>query len=130
MDREPTTLQEAIIHFSDPAVCFETMVAVRWPHGVSCPQCGREGVRFLSNQQKWECGARHPRKQFAIKTGTVFGDSPIKPDKWLVACWLIVNAKNGISSLELHRAIGVTQETAWFMLQSIRLAMQTGTFEK
>jgi transposase-like protein len=124
------TLQEAIIHFSDPAVCFETMVAVRWPDGVRCPQCGREDVRFLSNQQKWECRARHPRKQFSIKTGTVFEDSPIKLDKWLVACWLIVNAKNGISSMEIHRAIGVTQKTAWFMLHRIRLAMHTGTFEK
>jgi transposase-like protein len=130
MDREPTTLQEAIIHFSDPKVCFDTMVAVRWPDGVRCPQCGRDDVRFLSNQQKWECRARHPRKQFSIKTGTVFEDSPIKMDKWLTAVWLIVNAKNGISSLELHRSIGVTQKTAWFMLQRIRLAMQTGTFEK
>src|SRR5579883_999389 len=130
MEREHTTLQEAIIHFSDPQVCFDTMVAVRWPDGVRCPQCGREDVRFLANQQKWECRARHPRKQFTIKTGTVFEDSPIKMDKWLVAVWLIVNAKNGISSLELHRAIGVTQKTAWFMLQRIRLAMQTVTFEK
>ncbi|MBV8087829.1 MAG: transposase, partial [Chloroflexi bacterium] len=122
MDREPTTLQEAILHFSDPQVCFDTMVAVRWPNGVTCPQCGRADVRFLSNQQKWECRAKHPRKQFTIKTGTVFEDSPIKMDKWLTAVWLMVNAKNGISSLELHRAIGVTQKTAWFMLQRIRLA--------
>ena len=131
MDGEPTTLQEAILYFSDPQVCFDTMLAVRWPDGVvRCPTCGRTDPRFLANQQKWECRARHPRKQFTLKTGTVFEDSPIKLDKWLVAVWLIVNAKNGISSLELHRSIGVTQKTAWFMLHRIRLAMQTGTFEK
>ncbi len=130
-EREPQTLLEAIRHFSDPDVCLAYLVGQRWPDGnVACPTCGREEVHFIKTRRLWRCKNRHPRQQFSIKVGTVFEDSPIGFDKWLPAIWLIVNAKNGISSYELHRALGVTQKTAWFMLHRIRLAMQTGTFVK
>ena len=124
---EPQTLVEAIRYFSDPEICFDLLLRMRWPGGkVKCPLCGRDDARFLTNERRWECRAKHPNKKFSIKTGTIFEASPLPLDKWLAAMWLIVNAKNGISSLEIHRAIGVTQKTAWFMLQRIRLAMQTG----
>src|SRR5665213_1603328 len=122
---EPTTLQEAILFYADPANCLATMVARRWPNGVTCPTCGSADVRFLENQQRWECKkGKHPRKQFSAKVGTIFEDSPIGLDKWLTATWMISGCKNGISSSEIHRALGVTQKTAWFMLHRIRLGMQ------
>jgi transposase-like protein len=131
MEWEPQTLIEVIRFFSDPKVCFDYMLRLRWPDCiVRCPTCDRDDPRFLANEQRWECRARHPRKKFSLKTNTIFEDSPIKLDKWLTAMWLLVNAKNGISSMEIHRSIGVTQKTAWFMLQRLRLAMQTGTFMK
>lgn len=128
--KQPETLIEAIRYFSDPKVCLDFVVSLRWPNGVVCPTCGATDVRFLENRQVWECRNKHPRKQFSVKVGTIFEDSPIKLDKWLAAIWLIANAKNGISSYEIHRSIGVTQKTAWFMLQRIRLAMQAGSIEK
>jgi len=120
------TLQEAIIHFSDKENCFNALVKSRWPKGVACPTCGRNDVRFISTRKMWECKAAHPRKQFSVKIGTIFEGSPIGLDKWLAAMWMVANCKNGISSYEVHRALGVTQKTAWFMLQRIRLAMQNG----
>lgn len=126
----PKTLQEAIIYFSNKDNCLAYLVARRWPNGVTCPTCGRDDVRFLANQRKWQCKSVHPSRQFSAKVGTIFEDSPLGLDKWLTAVWLITNAKNGISSYEVHRAIGVTQKSAWFMLQRIRLAMQTGSFLK
>jgi transposase-like protein len=127
---EPKTLQQAIIYFSNPDNCREYLVARRWPDGVICPTCGRADVSFLANQNKWQCKSAHKQRQFSAKAGTIFEDSPLGLDKWLSAVWLIVNAKNGISSYEVHRALGVTQKTGWFMLQRIRLAMQTGSFAK
>lgn len=122
---EPTTLLDAIRYFSDEDAALAFMVGYRWPDGVvRCPHCGRDDVRFLATQRRWECRARHPRKQFSIKVGTIFEDSPIGLDKWLPALWMLANDKNGISSYELARALGVTQKTAWFMLSRIRLAMQ------
>ena len=130
MDSEPGTLLETIRHFADPQVCHDFMVELRWPDGVvKCPTCGRDDARYLANARVFECRNKHPRKKFSVKKGTIFEDSPIGLDKWFAAMWLIANAKNGISSLELHRAIGVTQKTAWFMLQRIRYAMHTGTIE-
>ena len=127
----PKTLQEAIRYFSDPDTCLAFMVALRWPDGnVRCPICRSEGARFLANQRRWECREKHPSRQFSIKVGTIFEDSPLSLETWLPAVWLITNAKNGISSYEIHRALDVTQKTAWFMLHRIRLAMQTGTFDK
>ena len=124
--KTPTTLQEAIKHFSDFENCREFMVVVRWPDGiVRCPTCGSENVTFLANARLYKCYGDHPRPKFSLKVGTVFEDSPIPLEKWLPAFWMIVNDKNGISSWELHRALGVTQKTAWFMLHRIRLGMKS-----
>jgi transposase-like protein len=127
---EPKTLIEAIRHFADPDIALRTMVELRWPAGVHCPICGRTDVRFIATRRLWECKEKHPRKQFSAKVGTIFEDSPIDLGKWFAAIWMVANCKNGISSYEMHRALGVTQKTAWFMDHRVRLAMQTGTFEK
>lgn len=126
----PTTLLQATRYFSDLDVCRETLVALRWPDGVTCPTCGSGAVVFLKTRKIWKCSNDHTKRQFSVKVGTIFEDSPIGLDKWFMAMWLLGNCKNGISSLELHRSIKVTQKTAWFMLQRIRLAMQRGTFDK
>jgi transposase-like protein len=120
----PRTLLEAVTYFANPANCLSYLVASRWPKGVICPVCGSLGVYFDKTRQGWICKNRHPRRKFSLKTGTIFEDSPIGLDKWLPAVWMIAGAKNGISSWELHRALGVTQKTAWFMLHRIRLALQ------
>lgn len=125
----PQTLQGAMVFFADPANGLEFMCSLRWPNGkVTCPHCQADRVSFISTRSKWKCMACH--KQFSAKVGTIFEDSALGYDKWFPAMWMIVNAKNGISSYELHRAIGVTQKTAWFMLHRIRLAMQAGSIEK
>jgi transposase-like protein len=122
---EPTTLQEAIVYFADPDNCREYLVARRWPNGVECPTCGnKEGIGFLKTQNRWQCRYRHSKRQFSLKTGTIFEDSPIGLDKWLLVMWLICNCKNGVSSYEIARDVKVTQTTAWFMLQRIRKVMQ------
>jgi transposase-like protein len=126
----PKTLQQAIVHFSNLDNCRDYMVARRWPSGVVCPTCGRTDVTYLATQKKWQCKSAHKQRQFSVKVGTIFEDSPLGLDKWLTAIWMVTNCKNGVSSYEVHRAIGVTQKTAWFMLHRIRVAMQTGTFEK
>jgi len=126
----PQTLVEAIRYFSDPDVCLAFVVELRWPDGVTCPRCGSKEIRFLAKRRIWECKAKHPRKQFSIKVGTIFEDSALSLDKWLAAIWMIANAKNGVSSYEIHRALGITQKSAWFVLHRIRLAMQTETFGK
>src|SRR5687768_10720017 len=130
MTHEPQTLVEAIKHFADPDVALKTMVNLRWPEGVRCPTCGSAEVRFISTRRMWECKTKHPKRQFTAKVGTIFEDSPLGLDKWFAAIWLIANAKNGISSYEVHRAIGITQKSAWFVLHRIRLAMKTGSFMK
>jgi transposase-like protein len=123
--KNPRTLQEAIKHFADADVCLAEMVKFRWGAGpVACPTCGSVEVFFLKSRRVWECKEKHAKRQFSVKVGTIMEDSAIGLDKWLVAMWLIANAKNGISSYELARAIGVTQKSAWFMLHRIRLAMQ------
>jgi transposase-like protein len=127
----PKTLQQAIQYFSDYENCRQFMIAVRWLDGkVRCPQCGSEHVTYLRNARLYRCYENHPRQKFSLKVGTVFEDSPIGLDKWLPAVWLLVNCKNGISSYEIHRALGVTQKSAWFMMHRIRLAVQSGSFRK
>src|SRR5207245_7322655 len=127
----PKTLQEAIQHFSDYDNCRKFMAAVRWLDGiVRCPLCNSEKVTYLENARLYRCYGDHPRPKFSLKIGTVFEDSPIPLEKWLPAVWLVVNCKNGISSHEIGRALGVTQKTAWFMMHRIRLALQSGTFGK
>jgi transposase-like protein len=123
MATEPATLQEAIVYFSNPDNCREYLVARRWPDGVTCPRCGSRSVTFQSKYNRWQCGASHDRRQFTAKTGTIMEDSPINLDKWLMAMWQVVNSKNGISSYEVHRAIGITQKSAWFMDHRIRFAL-------
>ncbi len=121
----PTTLQQAILFFADADNCHDFMVSLRWPDGkVLCPRCGSDDVSYLPNARVFKCYVKHPRQKFSLKVGTIFEDSPIGLEKWLPAMWLVVNCKNGISSWEVHRALGVTQKTAWFMLHRIRLAMQ------
>jgi transposase-like protein len=125
------TLRDAIVYFADFGHCHEFMVQLRWPEGKpKCPECGTEKVYYLAKNRVWKCNAKHPKPRFSLKTGTIFEDSPIALEKWLPAVWMLLNCKNGISSWELHRALGVTQKTAWFMLHRIRLAMQSKTFNK
>ncbi len=126
----PRTLQEAIIHFADADTCLKFFAAERWPDGVICPTCGSREVKFLPTRKLWECKGKHARRQFSIKVGTIFEDSPLGLDKWLPAVWLITSAKNGVSSCELARSLGITQKSAWFMLHRIRLAMQSGSLMK
>jgi len=127
----PETLMEAVKFYADFEHCKAVMTEARWPDGiVRCPTCGTDHVRYMANTRRWKCYAKHPRPQFSLKVGTIFEDSPLGLDKWLVAVWLLADSKNGISSYELGRALGVTQKTAWFMLHRVRKAMQAGTFLK
>ena len=127
----PETLQEAIKYFADEDRAFEFMKRVRWPDGsVKCPRCESDRVSFISTRKLWTCKHCTTKKQFTIRVGTVLEDSPIGFDKWICGFWLIANAKNGISSYEIGRALGVTQRTGWFMLQRIRLALQNGSIVK
>jgi transposase-like protein len=125
MNPKPKTLQQAIKYFADADNCLNFVISRRWPNGVECPTCGRKDVRFISTRRMWECKSQHPKKQFSVKIGTIFEDSALPLDKWLVAMWMVANCKNGVSSYEIGRALGVTQKSAWFMLHRIRLAMQT-----
>lgn len=121
----PATLHEAILYFSDYQNCHDFMKAVRWPDGrVKCPTCGAEKVKYLEKARLWKCYAKHPKPKFSLKTGTVFESSPIGLEKWLPVMWMLVNCKNGVSSHEIARSLGVTQKTAWFMLHRGRLALQ------
>jgi transposase-like protein len=121
---EPKTLKEAIEYFANPKNCHEYLVSTRWSDGVECPRCGSKSVKFSEKYNRWQCASHHERRQFTLKTGTIFEDSPLGLDKWLAAMWLLVNSKNGISSWEVHRAIGVTQKSAWFMLHRLREVLQ------
>lgn len=123
--KAPKTLTEAIKLFSDPDVCLQYFAAQRWPDGVvRCPHCGLDGVRFIAPRRLWECKGKHDRRQFSIKVGTIMEDSALGLDKWLCAMWLVGNCKNGVSSCELARDLGITQKSAWFMLHRIRFGMQ------
>ncbi len=123
----PETLSEAIRYFADYDVSFSLVVQLRWPSGVVCPRCGVDKPSYLTTRRIWKC--RGCRQQFSVKVGTIFEDSPLGLDKWIPCLWLLANAKNGISSYEVARSLGVTQKTAWFMLGRIRLAMRTKSFE-
>ncbi len=126
--KEPESLQEAVIYFSNPDNCIDYLAIHRWPNGVICPTCGSEKVKFNPARRLWQCASHHAKRQFSVKVGSICEDSPIGLDKWLLALWLITNCKNGISSCELAKDVKVTQRTAWFMLHRIRLAMQDETF--
>jgi transposase-like protein len=124
----PQTLTEAIRYFADLDIATAFMANIRWPNGVQCPLCESTNVGYISTRRSWQC--KGCKKQFTVKLGSVMEDSPISLDKWLCAIWMICNDKNGISSYEIHRGLGITQKSAWFLLHRIRLAMQTGTFNK
>jgi transposase-like protein len=124
MELEPKTLQQVTVMATDPDKAREYVLPRRWSNGVVCPTCGSEKVTFQPKHNRWQCTNRHPRRQFTLKTGTVMEDSPLGLDKWLMAMWLVASNRNGISSWELHRAIGITQKSAWFLLHRVRLAMQ------
>ncbi len=124
----PKTLIEAIRYFADQDVCNEFVAMLRWPDGPVCPSCEGREYSYLSTRRLWKC--KTCKRQYSVKVGTIFEDSPIKLDQWLAAIWMVANSKNGISSHELGRSIGLTQKSAWFVLHRIRLAMQTGSFNK
>ncbi len=127
----PQSLLEAVRHFTDPDRCHEYMKSMKWPDGrIVCPKCGGDHVGEIKSRRMFQCKTKDCRKQFSVKVGTIFEDSPLGLDKWFVAAWSIANAKNGISSCELARALGVTQKSAWFMLHRIRLAMKTESFNR
>ena len=123
----PKTLQEAVSFFSDPQRTFDYAVKLRWPDGkVTCPRCEGTKHSFISTRRQWFC--KGCKKQFTVKVGTIFEDSALGMDKWMIAVWLIVNAKNGISSYEVSRALGITQKSAWFMMHRVRLALHEKQF--
>jgi|HubBroStandDraft_4_1064222.scaffolds.fasta_scaffold00391_7 transposase-like protein len=125
----PKTLQQAIQVFSDFDNCREFMAFLRWPDGVvRCPRCDSDKVAYLPKARVYWCKGDHKKQKFSLKVGTVLEDSPIPLEKWLPAVWMMVSAKNGISSYELHRALGITQKSAWFMSHRIRAALKSGGF--
>ena len=127
----PNSLLDMIRYFSDVDVCIEFVASLRWMDGIAqCPHCGGKNAGFLKTRRIWKCRIPECRKQFSVKTGTIFEESPIALDKWLMAIWLVVNCKNGISSYEIHRDLKVTQKSAWFMLHRIRLALKNGSWAK
>jgi transposase-like protein len=127
--REPKSLQEAIVYFSNPDNCIDYLAIRRWPDGrVVCPTCSSDKVKFNPARRLWQCSTHHPKRQFSIKVGTVMEDSAIPLDKWMTAAWMVTNCKNGVSSYEIARDVKVTQKSAWFMLHRIRLAMQDDFF--
>ncbi len=131
MEREPKTLQEAIVYFSDFENCQRFIIDLRWSDGkVRCPSCGSEKVTYLANARLWKCYEDHAKAKFSLKVGTIMEDSALPIDKWLTAMWLIVNCKNGISSCEVARDLGITQKSAWHMAHRIRFALHHGSFEK
>ena len=118
----PETLQNAVVYFSDPERCFQYALNLRWPDGVvSCPRCGSEKHSFIKTRRIWSCSGC--KKQFTLKVGTIFEDSPLGLDKWMCAFWMICNCRNGVSSCEIARTLGITQKSAWFMMHRIRKAM-------
>jgi len=128
--QHPQAIVDAIRHFADPDRSLSFMANLRWANGVQCPRCGSKEVRYISTRRIWECKSKHEKRQFSVKVGTIFEDSALPLDKWLIAIWMKANSRNSVSSYEVARALGVTQKTAWFMQQRIRLAMQTGSFRK
>ncbi|PYP88993.1 MAG: IS1595 family transposase [Blastocatellia bacterium AA13] len=124
----PQTLIETVRFFSDPDVALNFMASLRWPDGPVCPECESKEYSFLSTRRVWKC--KGCDKQYTVKRGTIMEDSPISLDKWLCAIWMIANDKKGISSYEIHRGLGITQKSAWFLLHRIRHAMTTGSFDK
>lgn len=130
MELELKTLQQAIQYFSNEQTCIDTVARLRWPDGKPvCPKCGGKEHYYLATQKRWKCRNGKCGKQFSVKVGTIFEESPIPLTKWLMAMWMLGNCKNGVSSWEIHRAVGITQKSAWFLMHRIRKAMHSGSFE-
>src|SRR6185437_4583928 len=127
MDK-PKTLRDAVRYFQNEQTCIDTVAKLRWPDGPVCPKCGHGEHYYLATQKRWKC--KECAKQFSVKVGTIFEDSPIALDKWLIALWMLVNCRNGFSSYEVGRALGITQKSAWFVLHRLRLALQTKSLVK
>lgn len=126
----PSTLQQAIIHFNDMDNCIKFMIELRWADGkVKCPRCGSGKVTYLQNAKLFKCYGKHEKAKFSLKVGTIFEDSPLGLDKWFAALWLVVNCKNGVSSYEIGRDLGVSQKSAWHMAHRIRFALHSGSFD-
>jgi transposase-like protein len=125
---KPKTLQQIIQHYSDEQTCIDTVARMRWPSGPECPACATKEPYYLKTQKRFKC--RDCRRQFSVKLGTIFEDSPVPLQKWLPALWMLVNCRNGVSSYEIHRALGVSQKSAWFMLHRLRLVLQSGNVGK
>jgi transposase-like protein len=125
----PKNLLGAMRYFGDPDVCVDFVASMRWPGGVVCPHCESKRVSYLKSRRIWKCLSRDCYKQFSVKTQSVFEDSPVPLDKWMVAVWMVVNCRNGVSSYEIARVVKVTQKSAWFMLHRIRLALRRGNWE-
>ena len=127
-DSTPQTLLQAVTFFADNDAAIQYVADMRWANGEQyCPKCGSVAKHyFMKTRKRWKC--RDCRHQFSVKVGTIFEGSPIKLSKWMPAVWMLANSKNGISSYELARALGVTQKTAWFMLHRIREAMKGEDF--
>jgi len=130
MEGGPKTLQQAVVYFNDPDNCVSYLVERRWPDGVVCPTCGSTKISYLKSVRRWQCASHHDQRQFTLKTGTVMEDSPLGIDKWMVAIWLGLNCKNGISSYEVARGLGISQKSAWHMMHRVRFALHGGSVEK
>ncbi|HZR33318.1 MAG TPA: IS1595 family transposase [Terriglobales bacterium] len=126
-EKKPKSLRDAIRYFGNEDNCIRTVAEMRWPNGIVCPACGHKEHYYLENQRRWKC--KECWKQFSAKVGSIFEDSPIPLDKWLIALWMLVNCKNGISSYEVARDLGITQKSAWFVLHRLRLALQEGSID-
>src|SRR5438445_2382019 len=124
----PNSLHEAIRYFSDKDTALTFLAALRWPKGVTCPACDAKDPGFLKTRRIWKC--KDCGRQFSVKLGTIFEDSPVPLQKWLPALWMLVNCRNGVSSYEISRALGVSQKAGWFMLHRLRLALQNGSLTK
>jgi hypothetical protein len=123
----PRTLADAVRYFASPRRALAYATQLRWPDGVACPRCGSRDVAYLARRRLWKCRRAHRGRQFSIRAGTIFEDSPIPLGKWFIAIWIAANRADGVSTYELARVLGVTQKTAWLMLQRIRAALAAGT---
>src|SRR6202521_3644674 len=129
--KELQTLVDAIRHFSDADVCLDFVVSLRWPDGtVKCPTCGSDKVTLMASRRVWQCKTQHPKRQFSVKVGTIFEDSPIGLDKWFAAIWMVANCPGDVTPRELARELEVTHKTAGYMIRRIQLAINTGSFER
>ncbi len=129
--KTPKTLLEAVNYFTNDALCVEYLAHLRWDDGKPvCPKCGSLNICFLKTRPQYRCREKGCKKTFSLKTGSVMEDSPLPITKWVPAIWFVINHKNGVSSCEIARALGITQKCAWHMGHRIRFALSNGSFEK